>query len=291
MRLPDSVRPAAAGLLRAIARSLDGTAERLQDVARAARFTRGRLTFVPRATDVWVATYPRSGTTWMVYLLHRLRGGDAAFEHIDDVSPWFERGLAIGTWTAEALDALASPRIFKTHLLPRWVPEPARVVYVERDGLDVAASYHALYRDYLGFSAGFDAFFERFVAGDVQYGAWATHRERWRASGRVDAWVRYEALRDDPASELSRVADAIGLPTDATAVANACASASLPRMRAQQEKFDHATALLRERGVARGSFIRDGRGGGTELRAEHRARLSEAMGRELPDAPLAAFLR
>ena len=227
----------------------------------------------------------------MVYLLHRLRGGDAGFEHIDDVCPWFERGLAIGTWTAEALDRLPSVRIFKTHLLPRWVPESARVVYVERDGLDVAASYHALYRDYLGFDRGFEAFFDRFVAGNVQYGAWATHRERWRTSGRVHAWVRYEMLRDDPASELERVAEAIGLPKDAASIAEACAEASLTRMRAQQEKFDHATALLRERGVARGSFIRDGQGGGTELRDEHRARLGEAMTRRLPDAPLAAFLR
>jgi hypothetical protein len=267
---------------------LGGSADALEAAARRIRFERGRRELEARTDDVWVATYPRSGTTWMLYLLHLLRGG-GEFDHIDDACPWFERGLAVGTWRAADLDALPSPRIFKTHLLPRWVPRPGRVVYVERDGLAVAASYHALYRDYFGFGGGFEAFFDRFVRGDVQYGAWFAHVQQWRDSGRTDAWVRYEDLRADPERTLTRVAQAIGLRIDASAVARACEAASRDRMRAQQSKFDHATALLRERGITPGAFIRAT--GSIAPDPALRRRLDAARDAPHPRARLGRFLR
>lgn len=279
--------------------SIDRLEAGLGDLRRTTAFVRGRLLFSPRVDDIYVATYPRSGTTWMLFMLHLLcRGPDAEFRHLGDVCPWFERALAIGSLRAEDLERLPSPRIFKTHLPPQWLPPEGRFVVIVRDPADVALSYYGLYRDYLGFEGSLDDFLVRFERGRVQYGSWWTHVGQWqrRATERPEAVVLlcYEELRADPAAGLRRVAAAVGLPTDAASIEAAVQGASLERMKQLESRFDHATALLLERGVSSRRFI--GRGavdGARRLSAEQRARL-QAAGRHASEhhAPweLPAFL-
>lgn len=261
--------------------AIDGLDAGLGDLRRTAAFARGRVLWQPRASDVFVATYPRSGTTWMLYMLHLLVRPEVEFGHIGDACPWLERSLAVGSTSPEALARLPSPRILKTHLLRQWLPRQGRFVVIVRDPADVAASYYALYRAYLGYQGTLDEFLARFVAGRVQYGSYWAHVGGWaRAPGDVHL-VRYEALRADPAGELGRVAAFAGLPTDPARIAAAVEGASLLRMKALEERFDHATAILRERGVQPRSFIGRGEGAGGALSAEQRASL-EAAGREPP---------
>jgi hypothetical protein len=258
--------------------SLDRLDAGLGDLRRTAAFVRGRVLWQPRPDDVYVATYPRSGTTWMQFLLHLLARPGEEFRHIDDVCPWFERTLAIGSRPPEQLDRLPSPRIFKTHLLRQWLPSVGRFVVIVRDPADVAVSYYELYRAYLGFAGSLDEFLARFVEGRVQYGSWWTHVRGWERHARDGdvCWVRYEALRGDPVGELRRVAAFAGLPHDDASLAAAVEGASLSRMKALEERFDHATSLLLERGVRPRSFIGRGLVGGAGLTSEQRARLAAA---------------
>jgi Sulfotransferase domain len=273
--------------------AIDGLDAGLRDLRRTAAFARGRVLWQPRPTDVFVATYPRSGTTWMQFMLHLLVRPGVEFRHINDVCPWLERSLAVGSVQPEALARLPSPRIFKTHLLRQWLPREGRFVVIVRDPADVAASYHALYRAYLGYRGSFDEFLARFEAGRVQYGSWWAHVRGWeRHAGDHDVMVvRYEALRADPAAELRRVAAFAGLPGDAERIAAAVEGASLSRMKALEDRFDHATSLLLERGVEARSFIGHGQGGAA-LTAEQRARIEAAGQRARPwERPwLPAFL-
>ena len=273
--------------------TIDGLDAGLQDLRRTAAFTRGRVLWQPRTDDVFVVTYPRSGTTWMQYLLHLLVRPQVEFRHINDACPWLERSLAVGSVEPRALAELPSPRIFKTHLLRQWLPRQGRFVVIVRDPADVAVSYYELYRAYLGFRGSLDEFLVRFAAGRVQYGSWWAHVRDWeRHAGDDVLLVRYEALRADPAGELRRVAEFAGLPCDPERIAAAVEGASLPRMKALEERFDHATSLLLERGVRPRSFIGRGEGGAGALTAEQRARI-EAAGlrpRGGERAPLPAFL-
>jgi hypothetical protein len=257
--------------------AIDGLDAGLQDLRRSAGFARGRVLWEPRPDDVFVATYPRSGTTWMQYLLHLLVRPEVEFRHINDVCPWLERSLAVGSVEPEALARLPSPRIFKTHLLRQWLPRQGHFVVIVRDPADVAVSYFELYRAYLGFRGTLDEFLARFVAGRVQYGSWWAHVQSWeRHDGPDVTFVRYEALRADPARELRRVAERAGLPCDAERIAAAVTGASLSRMKALEERFDHATSLLLERGVRPRSFIGRGQGSADALTPAQRARIEDA---------------
>lgn len=253
----------------------------LGDLRRTTAFVRARLLFVPRDDDVYVATYPRSGTTWMQFMLHLLtRGSGAEFRHINDVCPWFERSLAIGSLEPEQLDRLPSPRIFKTHLPREWLPARGRFVGIVRDPADVALSYFRLYRSYLGFTGSLDDFLARFERGQVQYGSWWTHVAGWRAQAEEPQvlLLRYEDLRADPLGELRRVARHCGLPEDPERLQAAVDGARLSRMKQLEARFDHATSLLLERGVTPERFIGQGTVGGAaaQLSDQQRARLRAA---------------
>ena len=271
----------------------------LGDMRRTLSFLRGRLAFRPREDDVYVVSYPRSGTTWMQLLLHRLAGrDDLDFTHISEVSPWFERSLAIGTMDAADFERFSSPRIMKSHLPYGWLPRAGRVVYVWRDGRDVAVSYFHFYCSHLGYGDDFGAFFERFLRGDLQYRSWFDHVAGWMAHGSDPEVlvIRYEELHENPAQVLRRVAAHVGMTVSEERLARVIAETSFEAMKGQESKFDHATALLLERRRAPHGFLRRGLTGegAVTLQEGHRAafdeRLRAAAQRPAREVRLPAFL-
>ena len=291
----------AAALLDGGERALAALEQQAGDLRRVAAYARGVLEFRPRADDIFVVTYPRSGTTWVQYMLHLLTrpGQEAPFEHISQVCPWFERSLAVGAMRAADLEALPSPRVFKSHLPHVWLPSGVRVVYVQRDGLDVALSYYHFYRSHLGFSQGLEPFFGRFMRGDLQYRAWFDHVAGWRRlrSDPLVCLLRYEALLSDPGQGLERLAGFLGLPLDPPLRALILERVAFQAMKAQEHRFDFATEYLLQRGTSQGAFLRQGKAGQGEveipraLREAFRQREESARASRLPEWRLAAFLR
>ena len=285
-------------LLEGSDRLLDRVSAATGDASRTVKYLAGRARFVPRASDVYVASYPRSGTTWTQLIVHLLVTGATGldFNHLSEVSPWFERSLAWRTGAADAFARLPAPRVFKTHLPYRWLPGSGRCLHVVRDPGDVVVSYYHLYRRYLGWALPFDAFFERFLAGEVQYRSYFDHLAGWRAApeGRV-LEVSYEALRADPAFGVRRIASFLEVPVDDARVEAVVDLTGFERMKAEEHKLDHLGELARQRGATGGTFVRAGRvarGAGT-LSDTQRAALDRALAgarRPRPKWHLPAFL-
>src|SRR3954453_7480443 len=90
------------------------------------------LGFVPRPSDVIIASYAKCGTTWLQQMGHVLRtGGELDFDAIPRVVPWIETAADLGL----DLDGAqrGEPRAFKSHLSYNQVPGGARYTVSVRD--------------------------------------------------------------------------------------------------------------------------------------------------------------
>ena len=294
----DPLQKTASRILGVATSALDIAVRNLDNARRIANFLRGRMELEVRPTDVFISSYPRSGTTltqWILYLLAHEDQPDPA--HLTKVSPWFERSLAIGELSASDLERFPSPRVFKSHLPREWLPDGARYIYVERDGLDVLVSYFHFYCAYLGFEGTLDDFYQRFMDGRVQYGSWFDHVAGWRehASDPDVLVVRYEDLLTDRKASIERIVAFLGWERDERWVDRAVIESSFDAMKQRESVFDHATALLLERGVSPQSFLRSGQSGqgADALSAAQTSEIRErsSTGRRLAIRGLSAFLQ
>ncbi len=294
----DPLQKTASRILRAVTDALDLTARNLDNAGRIAKFLQGRMELEVRESDVFISSYPRSGTTltqWILYLLsHEARPYPT---HLTKVSPWFERSLAIGELRASDFERFPSPRVFKSHLPREWLPDGARYLYVERDGSDVLLSYFHFYRAYLGFEGSIDDFHRRFIEGRLQYGSWFDHVAGWRAraSDPDVRIVRYEDLLSDRKASIQGIIEFLEWDCDERCLDRAVDESSFDAMKKRESIFDHATALLLERGVSPESFLRTGeRGRGADALTDAQVRAireRSSTGRRLAIRGLPAFLQ
>ncbi len=245
-----------------------------------------RLEFVPRPDDIFIVTYPRSGTTWMQMILYQLTtDGSMDIPHIAEYCPWFERSLRSG----RAFETRPSPRLFKSHLPYQKIPKgPGKYIYVAREGKDVAVSYYHLYRMYQGYAGTFAEFFEQFMSGKVQSGSWFRHVRGWWEHGRDPnvLFLTYEELTRDLESCIRKVSDFCGLYVPSERLPGIVARCSFNFMKKHEAQFDPTMETLWEEGVQLNSFLRSGRvgEGKTHLNSEQEARFSRAFRQQLEPA-------
>ncbi len=184
----------------------DGT--RVASVIPADRIRRWRG-FEGRERDVLVATYPKAGSSWLLTLVTELLG--------QAPSPSIPLDQAVCWWERDCISELESPlednavRVFKTHLPGRyWSKFRGRIIVLIRDPRDTAVSYfhHALSKRCLGFRGTWNEFFNRFVNGEVEGGAWGHHvAESLRFAQRSRTLVAsFEDFLCDAADFIDRVA-------------------------------------------------------------------------------------
>jgi hypothetical protein len=242
--------------------------------------------FVPRRDDIFIVTYPRSGTTWMQMILYQLTtAGRMDFPHITKVSPWFERSLK----DAAAYDALPSPRVLKSHLSYGKIPKgPCKYIYVARDGKDVAVSYYHFYTTHMGFKGAFDEFFDRFLKGEVGYGSWFRHVRGW-GEHRNDAnvlFLHYEDLVADLPACLQKISAFCGLSIAAERWPGILERCTFAFMKQHESQFDPLIAMLYEQGFQPNSHLRQGRAGtgAEQLSCRQVRRFHKALTKRLGEA-------
>jgi hypothetical protein len=165
--------------------------------------------------DVFVASYPKCGTTWTQYIVYLLENGGrplAAAQKLDTVFPHLEE---VGE---HVVRALPEPRLIKTHLPYERTPWSARAkyVYVARNPFDCAVSFYHHTRGFVrhyDFAEGtWDTFFECFVRGEVDFGDYFDHLRSWwprRTQSNV-LFLTYERMLAAPAQAVRSIADFLG---------------------------------------------------------------------------------
>ena len=274
------VKHAAAWLLTAVAGALQWVDGLLSEVIEKIYWVRlAHLQFVPRPDDIFIVTYPRSGTTWLQMVLYQLTtDGNMDFPHIFEYCPSFEKSIrSIG-----GFEGRPSPRLFKSHLPYHRIPKgPCKYIYVARNGADVAVSFFHLYQSHYGYRGTFEEFFDLFMRGKVDRGSWFQHvRDWWRHRNDPNVlFLRYEDLLDDLEGCLRRVIDFCGFDIAPERIPTLLERCGLPFMKRHESQFDVLTGMLWEQGRQLGAFIRNGRAGeGKErLTPEQAARFDKAF--------------
>lgn len=194
-------------------------------------YARGRVATI-LDDDRLIVSYPRSGNTWLSFLLTNLTHPEepTTFLNLDFRCP------DIYQQSDRYLLGLPRPRLMKSH-------EPfdgryRRVVYLVRDPRDVAVSYYRFLAKerMIDRAMPMSDFIDGFVTGvwDADRGAWGEHVGSWlgaRGSDDVMLVVRYEDLHREPEQQLARVASFLEIPNSRELCVRAVSLATPERMR------------------------------------------------------------
>ena len=203
--------------------------------------------FRPRESDVFVATYSKSGTTLMQQVVHGLRTrGDMDFRDISEVVPWIEVAHDLG----QDLEAQqnAAPRAFKTHFDADSMPSGGRVVYVVREPIAALVSFYHFNSGWFMEPGAMNL--ERFALEYVlerrgRHDYWHHIASWWPRLEQEDVLpLCYEDVVADLGGAVARVARFIGVPEEPGRIEIATHQASKAFM--QQHPTLWEDALLRE---------------------------------------------
>ncbi|XP_078109776.1 amine sulfotransferase-like [Sander vitreus] len=251
-----------------------------------------------RDSDVFVVTYPKSGTIWMqqILLLLQAKGDLAAISQLNsysnaDLVPWIE---LIGS--RQAFITALSPRFRVTHLQFHLMPaalsqKKGKVIYVARNPKDVLVSYFHFHKlaNMLETPKDFDDFFEKFMRGDVFGCSWFEHIKTWY-SHKDDMsmlFITYEEMIQDLQSAVERISVFLGKELSAEQLASVVKHSTFSNMKKiPQANYEQVSGELLSH--QQGAFMRKGTIGDwkNHFTVAQNERFDELFHREMGDIPL-----
>lgn len=186
-------------------------------------------------SDVWVVSFPRSGTTLTQEMVDLVNSEGnfirTQLYSLEDRFPYFEYVYP----GIKDIKEKKPPRLIKSHLplrlLPRSVREgKAKIIYIARNPKDTCVSYFhfvQLLKPMFRFNGNFDDFFDRFIHDKVPYGPWWRHvKEFWEIKDSPNVlFLYYEDIVEDLAGTVVTIAEFLGKklhPMEINLIADHC---------------------------------------------------------------------
>jgi hypothetical protein len=183
------------------------------------------LKFESLPDDIFLVSYPKSGNTWLRFLIgNYLTHNKCDFNNCGEIVPdMYHNPVPI---------ELQRPRIIKSH--SPFTSEYSRVIYIVRDGRDVAVSYYyyALKFGFIDSNTQFTDFLLQFNAGTLDdFTPWNHHINLWLDRAKQDfLLIKYEDLKANTIHELTRVLKFANLPIDSNRLISAVKSSEFGNM-------------------------------------------------------------
>lgn len=191
-----------------------------------------------RDDDIIIATYAKSGTTWLQQIVSQLIfNGEAGLE-VAEMSPWLDLRVPPKEIKLPAVEVQTHRRFLKTHLPVDALvfSEKAKYIYIARDGRDVVWSlfnHHAnaneAWYDALNNTPGrvgppierppedIVAYFREWLEKDGYpfWSFWENIRTWWAIRDLPNVrLVHFEALKRDMPGEIRKIAEFLDIPID-----------------------------------------------------------------------------
>ncbi|HEV8599602.1 MAG TPA: sulfotransferase domain-containing protein, partial [Gemmatimonadales bacterium] len=175
------------------------------------------------ASDIFVPTQMKCGTTWMLHVVYQVlrRGAGDLVETgstLHAVCPWVEGRKTVSMMEAPLVGEQRPSRVIKTHLPASHCPmsPEARYIYVARHPLSCFASCADFIAENAGrFAPPLAAVEEWFLSEELMWwGPWPTHVQGWWELSRRQEnvlFVLFEDMKRDLAGVVRQVVDFLGV--------------------------------------------------------------------------------
>ena len=236
--------------------------------------------YLPGPQDVFVMTYAKSGTNWMMQIAHQLiYHATSDYNHLHDLVPWpdtlampvFMKWYAIPLIEATHWQQAPEPlRVIKTHFNWDMLPhsDQAKYIAVIRDPKDVFVSNYHFIRDgvYGPAMPAVETWLELFLSPHFLIGgSWAVNTagywtERYRPNVLI---ASFREMKRDLRGTVKKVAAFLDVHVSEDVIDEVCRRSSFEYMKANDRKFAMGKMVAwRNPGV----MIRKGsQGGSSEL--------------------------
>lgn len=257
------------------------------------------LNFEVEKSDVFVNSFPKSGTTWTQELVWTMRnnpnldnpssklpltirapplGREIAVDHYMEAYPEYAQKIlenypaydqSCGLWVY-ALKKVSRPRTIKTHLpfcfLPPTLLEKGKVVYLIRDPRDVCISYHHHARlfAHMEYMGTFDQYIDAFIEDAVLWGPYWPHvRQAWSRRDHPNVHIIfYERLRKNRKEEITKVNNFLNTKLTDEQIEKVIQYTSFEEMKIREEHSRPQDLVDQNWADKEGGFFRRGEAGG-----------------------------
>lgn len=185
-----------------------------------------------RKTDVFLVSYPKSGNTWMRFLiingLYNKDKRKLVYEDLESFIP------SIYKTPIQQINNRIGRRIIKSHFIDSTYP---KIIYLIRDGRDALVSYYYFRKDIKRFDGDFRSFY--FEDGVGKIGNWDKHVRQVLELHESDPnrvlIIRYEDLKDNTKYHFRKVLDFLGETISEDQLNFAVDSSDFSSLKAMQE--------------------------------------------------------
>ncbi|XP_077015413.1 amine sulfotransferase-like [Tamandua tetradactyla] len=253
--------------------------------------------FEIRDDDVFIITYPKSGTIWAQQILSLIHyeGHRNKTENVEtlDRAPFLEYNMRKVDFSK-----MPSPRIFSSHipyyLAPRGLKnKKAKIVYIYRNPKDILVSYYHFSNLVVRLQASdnLEQFMKQFLDGKVVGSRWFDHIRGWYEHKHDFniLFMKYEDMKKDLKSSVAKLCSFLGKELSEEDLDTVVRQATFQNMK-DDPQANYNTILREEIGARNndGHFMRRGTVGDWKrhLTVEQNERFDKIFQRNMKDFPL-----